>query len=274
MWMNPINCYNSGAAGIGEQGSMSDYSVGQKYWIRVLNVNNDVSSSSFEICVLEYQIPTNDLCGNAVVLTANTIPTHTNGTLNSATITESIPTCTTNNYASSDVWYTFIATNNTMTVSMPFIENLYAGLAIYQNGCASDEIGCTNYQNIQATSELTLNNYNVDETYFIRVFGESGYPITPSFKVFVTSPSLGIEEYGFSKIALYPNPTRDVLNLKLPKNQNLEIIRYSISNMLGQTVYSSAINFPKVDVSAYSKGVYQVLLETNKGNWTGKFIKE
>ncbi len=274
MWMNPINCYNSGAAGIGEQGSMSDYSVGQKYWIRVLNVNNDVSSSSFEICVLEYQIPTNDLCGNAVVLTANTIPTHTNGTLNSATITESIPTCTTNNYASSDVWYTFIATNNTMTVSMPFIENLYAGLAIYQNGCASDEIGCTNYQNIQATSELTLNNYNVDETYFIRVFGESGYPITPSFKVFVTSPSLGIEEYGFSKIALYPNPTRDVLNLKLPENQNLEIIQYSITNMLGQTVYSSATNFPKVDVSAYSKGVYQVLLETNKGNWTGKFIKE
>lgn len=274
MWMNPINCYNSGAAGIVEQGSMSDFIVGQKYWIRVLNVNNDVSSSSFEICVQEYQIPTNDLCGNETVLTANTIPTETNGTLNSATITESIPTCTTNNYASSDVWYTFIATNSTMTVSMPFIENLYAGLAIYQSGCATNEMGCANYQNIQASSELTLNNYNLGETYFIRVFGESGYPITPSFKVYVTGPNLGIEEYGFNKIALYPNPTRDELNLELTDIQNLEIIKYNITNMLGQTIYSSTENYQKVDVSAFSKGVYQVLLETNKGNWTGKFIKE
>ena len=92
--------------------------------------------------------------------------------------------------------------------------------------------------------------------------------------MYVTGPNLGIEEYGFNKIALYPNPTRDELNLELTDIQNLEIIKYNITNMLGQTIYSSTENYQKVDVSAFSKGVYQVLLETNKGNWTGKFIKE
>jgi Secretion system C-terminal sorting domain len=271
--MYPMQCYNSNTAGLAEQIMMTDFMVGQKYWIRVLNVNN-VTTSNFEICVQEYQIPTNDLCENATLLTSNTIVDEPNGALNSATLSGSIPTCTTNNYAYSDVWYKFIATNRTMTVSMPWIENLYAGLAIYENGCATNELSCANYQTIQTSSELTLNNYVVGETYFIRVYGESGYPVTPSFKVFVTSPSLGIEEYGFSKIALYPNPTRDVLNLKLPDNQNLEIIKYSITNMLGQTVYSNSENYQNVDVSGLSIGVYQVLLETNKGNWTGKFIKE
>lgn len=273
-WTYPIQCNNSVTAGAGEQCIMTEVTVGQKYWIRILNVNNDLSSSSFEICVQEYQIPTNDLCGNAAALTANIIPTEMNGTLNSATITDSIPTCTTNNYASCDVWYTFIATGNTMTVSMPLTENLYAGLAIYENGCASNELGCKNYQNIQVSAELTLNNYTVGETYFIRVFGESGFPITPSFKVFVTSPSLGLEEYGFDKITLFPNPTRDVLNLELPDTQNLEIIQCNITNMLGQNVYYTTTNYQKVDVSAFAKGVYQVLIKTNKGTWTGKFIKD
>jgi len=270
----PIICMNSQTAGLAEQSMMTDFAVGEKYWIRVLNVNNSASASNFEICIQEFQIPTNDSCENATLLTANTMVNETNGTLNSATLTGSIPSCTANNYASSDVWYKFVANNSTMTVSLPWIENLYAGLAIYEDGCSSIEIGCISAQNIQAHGALTLQNYVAGETYFIRVFGESGYPVTPSFKVFVTSPSLGLEEYGFSNIALYPNPTHDILNLKLPDNQNLKILKYSITNMLGQSVLSTVANYQNVDVSAFSKGVYQVLLETDKGHWVGKFIKE
>ncbi|WP_309641943.1 T9SS type A sorting domain-containing protein [Flavobacterium sp.] len=270
----PITCNNAQAAGLNEQVMMSDFIVGQKYWIRILNVNNNTSMPNFEICVQEFQIPTNDWCENATLLTANAIVNEPNGALNSATLTGSIPTCTSNNYAYNDVWYKFVATNNTMTVALPWIENLYAGLAIYQNGCSNIEMGCMSAQNIQAQGAITLNNYTVGDIYFIRVFGESGYPITPAFRVFVTSPTLGLPEYSLDKIALFPNPTHDLLNLKLPDNQNFKIIHYSITNMLGQNVFRTAANYQKVDVSAFSKGVYQVLLETDKGNWTGKFIKE
>lgn len=273
MWMYPIQCLNSATAGAEEQSDMNNLTVGQKYWIRVLNLNNS-SSSDFEICVQEHQIPLNDSCENATNLIANTIPTENNATLNAATILGSLPTCTVNNYASCDVWFTFTANHSTMTVSMPPTNNLYAGLAIYPNGCDTNEISCANYVDMQGTNELTLDNYVVGNTYFLRVFGESGYTITPTFKVYITSPTLNLQEYALPSIALFPSPTRDNLYINIPENQNLEVSRCSITNALGQNLFNSTLNNQKVDVSGFSAGVYQVLLETNQGNWIGKFIKE
>lgn len=60
---------------------------------------------------------------------------------------------------------------------------------------------------------------------------------------------------------LYPNPSKDVLNIKYNGNSEIESIR--IFNLLGQNVYESTFNNPRlnlIDVSNFSSGVYSILI--------------
>ena len=75
------------------------------------------------------------------------------------------------------------------------------------------------------------------------------------------------------KLVIYPNPVETILNLKLPDNPNFKAQKISITNMLGQTVYSSREDVTSIDVSALESGLYQILLETHQGIWNGKFVK-
>ncbi|HMK06401.1 MAG TPA: T9SS type A sorting domain-containing protein, partial [Flavobacterium sp.] len=74
-------------------------------------------------------------------------------------------------------------------------------------------------------------------------------------------------------IKLYPNPAKEILNIELPTNIDVTITGGTITNLLGQTVYQSEIA-NKIDVSNLQKGIYIVSLQTNYGDWNGKFVKE
>ena len=73
---------------------------------------------------------------------------------------------------------------------------------------------------------------------------------------------------------LFPNPTQNTLNIKLPEVQNFTIQQITIINMLGQTVYSDTKNVTAIDVSTFNKGIYILELKTDQGDWNGKFVKE
>lgn len=89
------------------------------------------------------------------------------------------------------------------------------------------------------------------------------------------SPDLSIvDNSAKNKAVIYPNPVGNSLNLKLPDVQNFEIRKISITNMLGQTVYRTAENTTVINAAFLKTGIYQLLMETDKGNWNGKFIKE
>ena len=75
-------------------------------------------------------------------------------------------------------------------------------------------------------------------------------------------------------ISLYPNPASGILNLKLPDAMHFIIEQISISNMLGQTVYTGAYNTPRIDIGFLNSGIYQLSIATDKGDWNGKFIKQ
>jgi len=86
---------------------------------------------------------------------------------------------------------------------------------------------------------------------------------------------LGLEQFDLKNaIRLSPNPASNILNIKLPETQLLEITQLSISNMLGQTVYSIAEKNTAIDISFLKTGIYQLLLRTDLGDWNGRFVKE
>lgn len=76
-------------------------------------------------------------------------------------------------------------------------------------------------------------------------------------------------------IKLYPNPTKDILNIKLPENITITINNIKIANSLGQIIREQKTqNNPTIDVGQLQNGIYFITLTTNYGNWNGKFVKE
>ncbi len=79
-------------------------------------------------------------------------------------------------------------------------------------------------------------------------------------------------------VAIYPNPTSDKINIEL-NNGTIENISISVSNVLGQEVYSVeklALKNSKeiLDFSTFSKGVYFLEIERKNGRVLEKIVVE
>ncbi|RKS25046.1 putative secreted protein (Por secretion system target) [Flavobacterium endophyticum] len=89
------------------------------------------------------------------------------------------------------------------------------------------------------------------------------------------SPALSVPDNGKnSQLVLYPNPAKNLLHLKLPDSQDGPIRKITITNLLGQAVYSTAQNITDIDIASLAAGMYQIVLSTDQGHWSGKFVKE
>lgn len=70
-------------------------------------------------------------------------------------------------------------------------------------------------------------------------------------------------------IVIYPNPTSDILKIKIAANIILENV--TISNIIGQIVLEKNSN--KIDISSLSSGIYNIEIKTNSGVFYKKVIK-
>jgi hypothetical protein len=115
---------------------------------------------------------------------------------------------------------------------------------------------------------LTDSNSNV-----IATGAEFGAEEIVSFAV----NTLGIESYLLDrKITLYPNPTTNVLNIKLGTSNSLPD-NYTIYNMLGQVVLQqsvSELNDLTVNTSNLSKGMYFIKIATDNASMSLPFVKK
>ena len=74
---------------------------------------------------------------------------------------------------------------------------------------------------------------------------------------------LGTAEVETIDLLVYPNPVRDILNIKSQK----EIESVELTNMLGQTVIKSKeLNDQKLNVSSLTPGVYVLKVVFDNGN--------
>ena len=76
-------------------------------------------------------------------------------------------------------------------------------------------------------------------------------------------------EIGNGQIMIYPNPATELVNIK----SDYTISRVDVINFIGQTVYTSSnvdSKTVKIDVSAFTVGVYFVKVSTTEGIRTVK----
>lgn len=83
---------------------------------------------------------------------------------------------------------------------------------------------------------------------------------------------LGTNTYTYSKVIMYPNPVKDVLNIAFDST----ITMVSIHSLLGQEVMVKLINSQEgsIDVNSLASGAYIVKIYADKLVQTLKFIKE
>ncbi|WP_299123628.1 S8 family serine peptidase [uncultured Winogradskyella sp.] len=86
--------------------------------------------------------------------------------------------------------------------------------------------------------------------------------------------ALSVDEALLEDFSFYPNPVKDVLNLRLPSILNT--IELSIYNQLGQKVYQTNLKdeLSLIDVSKFSVGIYLMKLSSETTSKTYKFIKQ
>ncbi|OUS02547.1 hypothetical protein A9Q86_03320 [Flavobacteriales bacterium 33_180_T64] len=94
--------------------------------------------------------------------------------------------------------------------------------------------------------------------------------------VYLANDVLSVEDYfANNSISIYPNPTKNTLNIQLSNSNNLPDT-YTIYNMLGQVIMSKRIHQAQdlsIQTNAFSEGVYYLKISKGNHSNTLPFIK-
>ncbi|MEZ0007192.1 hypothetical protein ABH942_002571 [Flavobacterium sp. 28YEA47A] len=165
------NCGQLISIGSPPSGKISSLTVGNTYYIRVFSNPEYISwSFTFDICIgIPLPPPVNDECSNAITLAINP---GTMCTLKSpGTIAEATNSGEGDNTVGApddDVWYKFVATATSHTISLLDIEGdpAYLIYEIMQGSCGGQLASL--YTGIRQSSKIS--GLTIGETYYIRVF--------------------------------------------------------------------------------------------------------
>lgn len=189
--MTLINCDDDGSAnGAMPTIAVSGQTPGSTMYIRFWEYAG--GSGTFGLCVTTYTppaAPANDNCPGAYSVTVNsgtTCSSLTNGTLLGATTSTQTNSCASGN-DDDDVWYSFVATSTSHSVSITNVAGTPTDLyhSVFAGTCGSigSPITCSD-PNTSSVFGLTIGN-----TYYIRVYSYgSSAGATSTFSVCVTTP--------------------------------------------------------------------------------------
>ena len=112
-----------------------------------------------------------------------------------------------------------------------------------------------------------------DFIYVLEVLDSNGCDARFEIEVFVDTCATGINSEIFSEISIYPNPTKDILNITLSEN---EVFNISLLTIEGKSVLKEeklSDNFI-IYSEQFSKGQYVLRIENEKGSFNQKVIFE
>ncbi|KQR94651.1 leucyl aminopeptidase [Chryseobacterium sp. Leaf180] len=178
-----------------------------------------------------------------------------------------------------------VATNNalsqTFTNQLAVCTSLYSPLqTTLSNAFSSDYVPFENkgdiitgfYETTRSYNEHSPNDtfVNVDPVYVFNV-GKAAVGALQHFAV-ASTQNLSTSETSSSElyqIEIYPNPAKDVLNLKLPKDA--KDFSVSVSDASGRTIFGVE-NQKSIDISSLTEGVYIANINLRNQTVSRKFV--
>lgn len=267
---NMVVCRNTNGNGSGEFLSWSGFIVGETYYVRVLNEFSNPVNVIFSICVQNYPAPINDACANATVITTNSTCTSNTVQMSGATL-DGVSSASCSPNPSQDVWYKFIATNTSLTVTISLTSDISNGFQVYQNGCNGTMLICRNNNGNGQGETFTYNSFVIGQEYYIRVLNEYITPLTTSsFNVCVVDAALQNEEFNLKNCKVYPNPTTGLVYIS---HKDL-VKKYELYNQLGQIIKQEKVNSEIISLDEFQPGIYFLKLINESSIETIKLIKQ
>lgn len=189
---NGTNCGTTTLSSCTAMGTTLTLSVNPStgYRLRVFTLNqnpntNNAARWDYDICITYVPPPANDDCSGAITLTPATSCSNTSGTLVNASASTGLPAgCAVGTHY--DVWYKFVAANNTSTVTISSQGSNFTNpeIQLYSGTCGSlSSMAC-------GTTTLTSSLLTIGVTYYIRVSNiGSSLSSNGGFNICVTNPA-------------------------------------------------------------------------------------
>ncbi len=250
-------CDNSSSSGLSEFYQNNTFTVGQTYYVRVFHAESSLLTTNFTICVQNYPTPANDLCSGAISLTPNTNCVSTTGSFSGSSNTGTTTACSSTSLQ--DVWYSFVATDPTMSITLANNNSVNLGMEILTGSCTGTSFACDNSSSSGLSEFYQNNTFTVGQTYYVRVFHAESSLLTTNFTICVQNPTLSIVDNSIDEAKIYPNPADDYFEIET----SLNIDKVTLYNSNGQLVLIAKQK--KMSTSSLQKGIYFVKIEDEKG---------
>lgn len=268
--MSQVTCQDAGSLG-----GVATYTLtatgGVQYWIRVWNYGSGSGSTGdFDICAYSCNSGSVSLAYSNQIIHDGT----GGGTGNSNGIAEvgeeidiEVELYNSGNADAHNVSAILTTTNPNITITddTEGFPDINAGSSEWTNGDFDFTI----------SNPCTTGNVN----FSLNISSDEG-TWTDNFSVFIDCSTVSVNEIPRkSHILIFPNPTNELLNIKIEglSNENLEII---LSNVLEQQIQKKCLKVSndsfetKMSVKELSNGIYFIVVKTNDYTFRRKIIKE
>lgn len=134
--------------------------------------------------------PVNDECANAVSVTVNSSNVCTSTTTGtSVNASQSLVACAGSGTADDDVWYSFVASNTSHTVTLTPLTMNNANFQVFSGSCGSlTSLACINNTTGSTVETTGLTSLTIGTTYYIRVYSNGNGSGQGTFTLCVSSP--------------------------------------------------------------------------------------
>jgi len=161
---------------------------GTVYYVYIGYYTSGAITGTFSISRTCVTVPSNNNCSSAPALTINTgttCTTSTNGTTVGAT--QSSAACT--GTADDDVWYSFVASATSQTITVTPGTLVDAVLQVYSGTCAGlTSLACVDATAGSSTETTTVSGLTIGITYYVRVHSYGNGTGQGTFSICATTP--------------------------------------------------------------------------------------
>ena len=192
--------------------------------------------------------PLNDNCSGAQTLTSTVNCVQTAGDI-AASTASGIAQSSCDGFSApalQDVWYQFVATATTHTITITPGGDFDAVLSLYSSCSAGGEIGCADNGAPGIVEIINATGLVIGNTYYVRVYDYGSLaPTTSTFDICVTEPNAttGTTEIGStaSSFYVYPNPSDGIILHGKIADADASTMSVKIYGMVGREVFSKQI---------------------------------
>lgn len=140
-------------------------------------------------------------------------------------------------------------------------------IAIVKSVKSNSDIGIVSAV-INTSDELLLTPQSPGTATVVISFNSNGKIVEKSIEINTTT-SLGTGDFKKIKLAIYPNPVSDLLNIQTEDN----VLSVDVYDISGKSIHTR-VNNNKINVSDFTKGMYIINVVTDKAHYVQKFIKK